>query len=68
MGPKRNVLFQTHLLFVAIYGLICNSSVKLLTYDGAGQFDWSPFIAHSTLCIYKEKPKCIGLISLYAID
>ena len=33
MGPNRNVLFQTHLLFVTMYGLVWNSksSVKLLT-------------------------------------
>ena len=33
MEPNRNVLFQTHLLFVTIYGLVWSSSVKLLTYS-----------------------------------
>ena len=32
MGPNRNVLFQTHLLSVTIYGLMCD----LQTSDDSG--------------------------------
>ena len=45
MGTNRNVLFQTHLLFVTMYGLVwnSNSSVKLLTQYDAGPFE-SPLL------------------------
>ena len=29
MGPNRNALFQIHVLFVNIHGLVWSSSVKL---------------------------------------
>ena len=43
MEPNGNVLFQTHLLFVTICGLMGSSLVKLLTYDDAGPFE-SPLL------------------------
>ena len=39
VGPNRNVLFQTHLLFVTTYGLVWSSPVKLLTQDDDGSFE-----------------------------
>ena len=36
MEPNKNVLFQLHLLFVIIYGLVWSSSVKL---DDVGPFE-----------------------------
>ena len=48
MRPDRNALFQTHLLFVSISGLMWSSSVKLLTWDNAGPFE-SPILPHTLL-------------------
>ena len=43
MGLNRNVLFQTHLLFVTKYVLIWSSSVRFLKQDDAGSFE-SPLL------------------------
>ena len=48
MGPNRNVLFQTHLLYVTIYGLMWSSLGKILTEDDAGPFE-SPLLPHTPL-------------------
>ena len=44
MGLKRNVLFQTQLLFVAIYGLMWSS----FNIDDTGLFE-SPLLPHTPL-------------------
>ena len=47
MGPYRNVLLKTPLLFVTIYGLVWNSSVKLLRWHWS--IRKSPVNVHPTL-------------------
>ena len=42
MGPNKNVLFQTHLLFVTIYGLMWSS------FNDTGPFD-SALLLHTLL-------------------
>ena len=39
MEPNRNGLFQTHLLFVTIFGLMWISSMRFLTQDNTGPFE-----------------------------